>query len=231
MAEPSTEIFVNSWDLYKRVVAADLMFHREIGAELRKVLRERFDGHAFSMLDLGCGDAANLVPQLDGLAVTRYKGADLAAPVLALAGENLKALSCPVELAHEDILAALAEARTYDVIHTSFALHHLPTEQKGEFFRLAARRLNKDGLLLLVDVVREADETLDVYHQRYCDWLRTTWQLLDPAEKDLVCDHIVAFDMPEPYSVLLAQAEAAGLRPASRTARFGWHRLMPFTRG
>lgn len=224
----SSEIFVNAWDLYQRVVAADCMFHREIGAELRQLLRERFDTRPFSLLDLGCGDAATLVPLLEGLAVARYKGADLADPALALAAENLKALSCSIDLAHEDILAALAEGATYDVIHTSFALHHLPTEQKGEFFRLAARRLNEGGLVLLVDVVREEDESLPVYHQRYCDRLRSTWAVLDRDEKDRVCEHIVNNDMPEPLSVLEALARSAGLRAGSRSARFGWHRLMTF---
>jgi class 3 adenylate cyclase len=70
-AHQPTEIFVNAWDLYKRVVDADLMFHREIGEELRQVLREKFGGRPFSILDLGCGDAANLAPRLEGLTVTR----------------------------------------------------------------------------------------------------------------------------------------------------------------
>jgi len=33
-------------------------------------------------------------------------------------------------------LATLAEDATYDVIYSSFALHHLPTAQKAEFFHL-----------------------------------------------------------------------------------------------
>lgn len=225
-----TEIFVNAWDLYKRVVAADLMFHREIGAEMRRVFRERFGARPFSILDLGCGDASNLVPQLAGLSVTRYKGADLAEPVLALAADNLAQLGCPVELVHQDILAVLAEAAAYDVIHTSFALHHLPTEQKDEFFRLAAQRLGEGGLVVLVDVVREEDETLPIYHQHYCDWLRSTWPDLDADEKDRVCEHIVTNDMPEPYSVLESLAAKAGLRAATPAAQFNWHRLMTFVR-
>ena len=56
-----------------------------------------------------------------------------------------------------------AGSALYDVVYTSFALHHLPTEQKAEFFCRVAERLEKDGLLLLTDIVREEDESLPVY--------------------------------------------------------------------
>ena len=229
MTETASRIFVDAWDLYQKVVAANCMFHREIGAELKRLLGDRFDRRPFSILDLGCGDAATLVPLLEGLPVERYKGVDLAEPALMLATNNLKSLPCPASLTHEDILAALAEDTTYDVIYSSFALHHLPTHQKAEFFRLAAQRVNADGLVLLVDVVREEDETLPLYLQRYCDWLRGTWNVLDGSEKDLICDHIVTNDLPEPYSVLQSLAHAAGLRDRDGSVRFGWHRLVCFT--
>jgi cyclopropane fatty-acyl-phospholipid synthase-like methyltransferase len=154
----------------------------------------------------------------------------LSETALALAAANLKALPCQVELAHEDILAGLAGDVFYDVIYSSFALHHLPTAQKAEFFHLAAQRLDKGGLLLLVDVVREEDETLAVYHKRYCDWLRSNWSALNRDEKDLVCDHLVNNDLPETCSVLEAQAKAAGLGIALHSARYGWHWLLCFTR-
>lgn len=230
MSEPSPVSFFDSWSTYQKVVAGDYMFHREIGAALSRSLHGQFGGRSFSVLDLGCGDAATLAPLLEGLAVRRYRGVDLSESALTLAAKNLKVLSCPVELTHGDILAALADDVIYDVIYSSFALHHLPTAQKAEFFRLAAPRLDRGGLLLLVDVVREEDETLDVYHQRYCEWLRGRFSALSGDEKDLICDHIVNNDLPDPCSVLQAQARAAGLEVASRSTQFGWHRLLSFTR-
>lgn len=227
-AHPSGSFF-DTWDTYQKVVAGGYMFHREIGVALNQALRAHF-GRPFSILDLGCGDAATLTPLLEGLALQRYKGVDLSETALTLAAENLRALACPVELAHADILAALAaEDTAYDVIHSSFALHHLPTKQKAEFFERAARRLNRGGMLVLVDVVREEDETLEVYHERYCDWLRSSFSALNEDEKNLICDHIVNNDLPDPCSVLQAQARAAGLGIASRSTRFGWHWLLSFT--
>jgi SAM-dependent methyltransferase len=221
--------FFDTWDTYQKVVAGDHMFHREIGAALSQVLRARFGSRPFSIFDLGCGDAATLTPFLEGLSLQRYKGVDLSETALTLAAENLKALACPVDLAHADILAALAaEIIPFDVIYSSFALHHLRTAQKAEFFNRVATKLNKGGLLLLVDVVREEDETLDVYHERYCEWLRRSFSALNGDEKDLICDHIVNNDLPEPLSVLQAQARAAGLKIALSGTRFGWHWVLSF---
>jgi SAM-dependent methyltransferase len=230
MSELLPASFFDVWDTYQKVVSGDYMFHREIGAQVSRLLHAWFDGRSFSLLDLGCGDAATLAPLLEGLAVRRYRGVDLSEAALALAAENLKSLPGTVELTREHILAALSEEVPYDVIYSSFALHHLPTAQKAEFFNLAAQRLEKGGLLLLVDVIREEDETLEIYHQHYCAWLRGRFSALNGDEKDLICDHIVNNDMPDPCSVLYAQARAAGLEVAACGTQFGWHWLLSFTR-
>jgi len=228
MTEASSETFFDSWHVYKKVVSANLMYHREIGAALNAVLRARFAQTAISVLDLGCGDAATLPPVLAGLRVASYVGVDLSLTALTLAAENLKFLPAAPRLANGDFLAALAEEGAYDVIYSSYALHHLDTPQKAEFFRRVATRLKPGGLLLLVDVAREEDETLPVYHAHYTEWLRSTWPQLEPFEREAVCDHIVACDMPEPASVLIAQAETAGLSLFGAGARHLWHRLLCF---
>lgn len=231
MSQSSPESFFDVWRTYRKVVDADYMFHKEIGADVRRALSARFEDRPVSLLDLGCGDASAVAPVLASIRLRYYKGVDLSETALTIAADNLKALSCPYELIHGDIMAALNEdAAAYDLIYTSFALHHLPTEQKAEFFRLAAQKLNANGCLLLVDVVREEDESLDVYYGLYCDWLRSSWTSLDAAEKDSVCDHLVNNDLPEPCSVLQAQARAAGLTQMSPVARYGWHRALSFAR-
>jgi SAM-dependent methyltransferase len=231
MSENSHDAFFDSWHIYQKVVAANHMFHREIAQDLASVLAARFGSQPFSFLDLGCGDAASLAPILKGLPLQRYKGVDLSETALALARKNLAGLSCPVEFAHSDISAALsAETGSYDVIHSSFALHHLRTQEKAQFFRQAAPRLKEGGLLLLVDVMREEDEGLEIYLQRYCAWLRNSWTALDANEKDYVCSHLVSSDRPETASALQALAMAAGLEQASQAARYNWHRVFCFTR-
>jgi SAM-dependent methyltransferase len=231
MSEHSTTAFFDVWQTYRKVVAANYMHHMEIKADIERVLRAQFAGRPFSFLDLGCGDAATLAPLLASMAVQRYKGVDLSETALALAAENLQALSCPVDLACRDMMATLeADTGLYDVVYTSFALHHLSTEQKAAFFRCVARRLEKDGLLLLTDIVREENESLPIYLRRYCDWLRSDWSALGAEEKTSACEHILNNDWPETLSVLQLLAQAAGLGDAVAVARYGWHRVLCFRR-
>jgi cyclopropane fatty-acyl-phospholipid synthase-like methyltransferase len=225
------EFSLQLWDIYQKVVAADYMFHREIGADVRRELRARIAGQPFWFLDLGCGDAATLVPVLEGLAVARYKGVDLSETALALANKNLATLPCTVELIHGDLSTTLTEdTASYDVIYSSFALHHLPTHEKADFFHRAAQHLDGAALLLLVDVVRKEDESLQAYLSHYCDWLRSSWTSLDTHEMDLACDHVVNNDLPEPFTVLQAQALAAGFGKTRQVACYNWHQVLCVTR-
>jgi SAM-dependent methyltransferase len=231
MTEQHSSDFFDVWRTYRKVVDANYMFHSQFSSRIEAALRSQFDGRPFSFLDLGCGDASVLAPVLGETAVSHYEGVDLSETALALAAENLKILSCPVVLKHGDLLAALSDGdRQFDVIQTSFAIHHLTTSSKRDFFALAAARLTENGIVLMVDVVREEDESLPVYYQRYCSWLRQNWLALSEDEQDAVCNHLTHNDYPEKRSTLEAQARAAGLNDIVELAGFGWHRMFRFSR-
>ncbi|MEF3365810.1 class I SAM-dependent methyltransferase [Methylocystis sp. 9N] len=227
--EYSGEIF-DLWDTYKKVVVRDFMFHRALSEEVERGLKSRFGDRAYSLLDLGCGDASVFAPVLLRAPPGRYKGVDLSDTALALAAANLKSLPCAVELAHSDMLSALDGGAVYDAIHSSFVLHHLSTEEKAEFFRRAARALAPGGVILLVDTTREEDETRDDYLRHYFDWIDSGWEGLSALERDAIIEHISTSDWPEPLSLLDSQARAAGLRRLPGDAKHRWHRLMRFER-
>ncbi|ARN80032.1 class I SAM-dependent methyltransferase [Methylocystis bryophila] len=227
-SRPDAIDFFRAWDTYAKVVAANYMFHRELGQAVRDALRRRFEGRAFSLLDLGCGDASAMAPLLDGLRLKSYKGVDLAPPALALAKRNLAPLDCPVELVEADFMSALRDSNPQDAIYSSFAQHHLTSEGKAEFFALAAKRLNPGGLLILVDVTREESESHDDYMRNYPAWLRKTMTSLSTQEHDQICDHLTRNDFPETASTLRAQAERAGLSALEGLVPHKWHRLLLF---
>ena len=228
-SEYSGEIF-DLWDTYKKVVVEDFMFHAALSREVESALRARFPSGDFSLLDLGCGDAHVFAPILRRVPPARYKGVDLSDTALAIAAENLKSLPCPMQLGHGDMLSALSGDSTYDVIHSSFVLHHLATEDKAEFFRRASRALAPGGVLLLVDTMREEDESREDYLRHYFDWIEREWTGLSRAEKDAICEHISSSDFPEPLSLLERQAREAGLKRLSGDVPHRWHHLMRFER-
>ena len=87
---------------------------------------------------------------------------DLSEAALAEAREYLAELPGQVVLTHGDLLKAVESTdKTWDVIFSGFAIHHLMPEEKARFFRAAGRCLSQKGWLIMVDVVREENQDRD----------------------------------------------------------------------
>ncbi len=225
--ETEAENIFDTWDIYQKIVSANNMFHLEIYADVAAILQTLEGG--FSVLDLGCGDAVNLASVLMPLPVGHYCGVDLSKTALALADQNLKGLACPIEWRCGDLLQELHTLdKKYDVIFTSFALHHLNYAEKCEFFQAAHAHLNAGGFLLMIDVVREEHEDLPGYLAAYCGWLRDDWQGIDGREKAIACQHIMENDFPETLLTLQAFSVQAGFTACRTISRYQWHNVLRF---
>jgi cyclopropane fatty-acyl-phospholipid synthase-like methyltransferase len=223
----AAEIF-DTWMIYQKVVAHNNMFHREIYTDIAAVLGCKTGG--FSLLDLGCGDAANLAPVLAKLPITDYAGVDLSDTALALARQNLANLTCTVALQNDDFLHALQYSdKNYDVIFSSFALHHLSLEQKERWFQAAYNHLKQGGLLLLIDIMRKENQTLSEYLAMYCQGVHDHWQGLEAVEKDIACQHITDNDLPETVDTLKTLARQAGFSACQSVSNYASHHILYFT--
>lgn len=222
--------FFHVWDTYAKVVSGDYMFHQELGEAVSAVIGSRFADQSIRILDLGCGDAATFAPILQDLSIESYLGVDLSAAALTLAEKNLSFLKHPGEFQQADFMRALADAPQQDVIYISFALHHLQTFEKAEFFHQAAQKLSPGGLVVFVDVVREEGQDLEAYHRNYCDFVQTTMITLNKEERDAICAHISGNDYPDSHSVLCMHAKEAGLELVSTSIPQKWHQLIVFQR-
>jgi SAM-dependent methyltransferase len=128
--------FFDEWSIYDQVLDRNYMYHDEIFRDVKRVLADRYETRPFVLLDLGCGSARHLARALQGRSVSRYVGYDLSDVALAHARRNLTGLGCPVDLRRGDLLDGLRTGvEKFDVIFTSFALHHLATAQKATFFQ------------------------------------------------------------------------------------------------
>jgi ubiquinone/menaquinone biosynthesis C-methylase UbiE len=228
-ANPAIQFF-HVWDTYAKVVSGDYMFHRELSVAVSTAIRSRFADQAIRILDLGCGDAATFAPILQEFSIESYYGVDLSAAALELAEKNLAFLECSTQFQQADFVTALAKSPQQDVIYISFALHHLQTSEKAEFFYQAAKILSPGGLVLFVDVVREEGQTLKNYHRHYCDFVQQTMINLNKEERDAICAHISGNDYPDPRSVLSTLANEAGLKLVSSSVPQKWHQLIVFER-
>ena len=110
------------------------MFHHEIYSGVADLLGLRSDKGHYRLLDLGCGNARYLAPCLKGSPPAMYEGVDLSEAALAEAREYLAELAGQVILTHGDLLEAVESTeKTWDILFTGFAIHHLMPDEKHVF--------------------------------------------------------------------------------------------------
>ncbi|MGR9087063.1 MAG: class I SAM-dependent methyltransferase [Gammaproteobacteria bacterium] len=224
--------FFDAWSIYDQVLDRNYMHHEELYTNVRQFLENRYSGRPPAVLDLGCGSARHLARALSGIKVGRYLGYDLSKTALSAAADNLKDSGGPIELREGDLLEGLKQNRQrFDLVFSGFALHHLDATDKSAFFRSAFEGLQDPGILLLIDVMREENETLTIYLDRYCDWIQSEWRGLPPAAVDAICTHVQNNDRPEKGSTLCAMATEAGFAEGFEISAYRWHRLCCFKKG
>ncbi len=219
------DFFERQWSSYRAIVEHDLMEHRAVAAATAVAIDAWLaarPGHApaATMVDLGCGDLALLAPLLQRLPLGHYTGLDQAGVVLPLAHAALGEVPYPTQWLEGDLLAwaqgqldppnATAAPQSTDILHSSFAIHHLDSQAKGNFLEGARRRINPDGLFIWVDVFREPGESRTAYTERYMSRIRSSWHPLNAEQQAHVISHIGSFDIPADREAITAAARAAG---------------------
>ena len=206
--------FFDGWYLYRAIIENDYMFHKPMFQEISKLFSESFADKGFSLLDLGCGDADLISQQLADRTQINYTAIDITKAALDLAKANFAKLAVNANFIHEDILTGMNNLFTngncYDVIFSSYALHHYQSEEKQQFFNMACQLLNPNGILVVLDIFREENHSredyLNIAMQYYYDSLTT----LSHEERMQIKEHIDGFDFPEKQSTLLTQIKNAG---------------------
>jgi cyclopropane fatty-acyl-phospholipid synthase-like methyltransferase len=217
MSTGKTEVseFFTMWAIYNKVLTNNYFHHNEIYQAVSTLLAERFEKQPFTLLDLGFGDAHFLTHALQGKVIKLYRGFDLSDPALILAAKNIGTLNCKSELINIDFMTGMRQTNTkFDIIFTSFALHHLTLKEKTEFFRLANNILTDNGLLLVIDLMREPNETLPMYLDNFCQMIRNTWLKLNEHELTACIQHVRNSDLPETKAILSSLAESMHFSPA-----------------
>ena len=227
----ATTFFTDDWSLYDLITEHNYMYHREIHAAIADLLKRRKDQNPYQLLDLGCGNARFLAPCLLQAPPARYEGVDLSEAALEEARGHLAGLPCPVVLTQGDLLqAAESTDKKWDVIFTGFALHHLTPEEKQRFFQATSRCLSDCGWLLMVDVVRDENQSRENYLENYLRYMREHWTQIPPDQLETACEHVAAYDYPESLSTLQTMATAAGLTSSLVASRYGQHYSVLFSR-
>ena len=193
----SAEIFTSNWNIYRKIVQHNYMHHLESGRQLTSALAGVNNKNGIAVLDIGCGDASQVAGYANQINLHVYKGYDLSGPALELAAENLKLLPARIELVEGDMQSLLAsETGNFDVIFSSFAIHHLQDPGKKELFQHCYQRLNHGGIMIYNDIFRSHAQSREDYLAEYTSNIDKKWHAVNEAEKQLIYDHITNYDYP-----------------------------------
>lgn len=205
--------FLQQWETYRRVFGFNYMRHRELAGMVHDYLVSAFS-RPYSLLDLGCGDAAFTQLAAEGTPLASYVGVDLSPTALGFARERLKEVVADCGFIECDLASApqqlLKRRPKFDAVLASFSVHHLSCEAKGKLIREIGTLLEPGGVFLMVDCVMRPEETRESYLDRYMDLIRRNWTKMEPTEVAAIEDHIRSSDYPEKCETLREIANKAG---------------------
>lgn len=215
------DFFNRQWQIYRRVVENDLMEHQALSRNLESalnnfILHRSTEAALPVMVDLGCGDLALIAPLLQRLPLGSYTGVDISENVLPLAQKALGEVPYRCHWQQGDLLTWALDRKdqktsdAIDILHSSFAIHHLDDTQKQIFLQAIRSRIQPDGIFLWADVFREPEEPLETYLQRYVQRVRQGWHPLDAQQLESIASHVSNFDLPSDRCTIAEIAKACG---------------------
>jgi SAM-dependent methyltransferase len=201
--------FFSQWDIYRLCIEHNTLFHREVGAILR---RELLPSTApFTFLDLACGDADLTAAALRGTRMSSYTGVDFSAPALALAANKIAELGCPRTLHEADFTEFLRQNKMqFDVIYLGLSLHHLERETKREMMAHLRRATAPGGTFYLFEPFLRPGEHREGYVARWAAAMDGPYDPFPPEARDALREHVRASEKPESQDEYLSAARAAG---------------------
>jgi cyclopropane fatty-acyl-phospholipid synthase-like methyltransferase len=132
-------------------------------------------------------------------------------------------------LDHSDMLAyAAAPRRTFDVVFSSFAMHHLDLAQKAAFLKNVRAALKPDGVMILVDLARDANEDRTSYLDNYLRHAEAHWAEITPPEMAAIRTHASSHDYPEKLSTYRQLAINAGFSRQDHLCQHTWHHALAY---
>jgi ubiquinone/menaquinone biosynthesis C-methylase UbiE len=196
MEQNSAQIFSENWSIYQKIMSHNYMHHAEFAEETAGVFNSLIRKN-LHLLDVGCGDVIGLLPALQKASIGFYTGYDLSLYALQVAATRLSSQNFSFALKEGNMMPLIAEEeKQFDVIYSSFAIHHLQDDEKRKLFQICFDKLLPRSKMIYIDVFRQENITREQYIQEYFSYIKNDWLLLTADEKQPIYEHVSQYDFP-----------------------------------
>ena len=222
----SLQMFQTQWAIYEKIIHKNYMFHEQILNAVEKILKEIGENTPIEMLDLGCGDVTLISKILPHINLEGYTGFDLSSSSLEIAKKNLQSVVNKVLLKNETMENCFNIQKQWNVVYSSYAIHHLQDLDKKKLILKLVQGLPKNGLFIYIDIFKKEDETMLEYKQRYMQNIATYWDSIELYEKEIIFNHINESDFPTDISTIKNWLSEINIKPSNIIQFDDCHKLV-----
>lgn len=115
------------------------------------------------------------------------------------------------------------------MIFLGFALHHLQTPEKQLFLNYCKSILRANGLVVVIDIFRQGNETREAFVKRYADNMHQHFHTLTSAEIAASANHMLECDFPESLQSFKELITRAGLPNIIKVAEYNYYGFICFS--
>jgi SAM-dependent methyltransferase len=225
-------LFSDRWNVYQKIIGYNYMLHRQFGELTAAAFKSLYAPHPLKVLDLGCGNAQQIARQMVLQPVESYTGYDLSDTAFTEARQNLAPAGCTINLRQAPMeLFTDYEQAGFDVIYSSYAVHHLGDAQKQHLLQNCYGMLANNGIAVIIDIYRLTGQTRERFLDDYIADISNSWLMLAGEEKELCASHMRGYDFPAEYADMPVWAKNAGF-VVEECPAFDWaHRMLVLRKG
>jgi SAM-dependent methyltransferase len=226
MPQSPAQVFSDNWEIYKKIMQNNYMHHAEFSNHTAAIFNE-IKLQPLQILDIGCGDALPTLPHLLSYGKINYTGYDLSGPALQIAAATLADVSGKVTLKEGDMITLLQnETNIFDLIISSFAIHHLQDEEKNKLLENCYKRLMPGGKMIYTDIFMTQQPNRETYINEYFGNIRSNWILMSQEEKQPIFDHVSQFDFPSQLEKTISYCSDLGFTASVILQPDRWHTMI-----
>ena len=218
-----------NFDTYSKVLKENYMFHKNMSERLTNFLKKRFPNKPFDFLDVGCGDASYISKVLTDTKINSYTALEVSPETIEKAKQNLDKVNCSKSFITHDASTKFPELdKQFDVIWSSYALHHFNQKEKESFFEQCLSHLKRSGFLIIVDLINNDYPNREECITNLQKYWEDNWTNLNQNDLNFLVEHVRSSDYPETVDKLFEIAKHAGFKDSDLDSKIDHYAFMIF---